>query len=166
MIYEVEGDILLSKAQAIAHGVAPNDPMNQGLALSLHQRYPAMHKDFHHWCHTAHPKSGEAWIWSGAGKTAGSQVRIVNLLTQQGGYDGAKPDKATEANVNHALRALRKIVEKEKLGSLALPRLATGVGGMDWNVVKPLIHSQLGDLPIPIYVYVTYHAGQQAREPA
>ena len=51
MIHEVEGAILLTGAQAIAHGVAPNDPMNQGLALSLHERYPAMHKDFHLWCH-------------------------------------------------------------------------------------------------------------------
>ncbi len=30
MIHEVERDILLSKAQVITHGVAPNDPMNQG----------------------------------------------------------------------------------------------------------------------------------------
>ena len=29
MLYEVSGDILLSKAHAVAHGVAANDPMNQ-----------------------------------------------------------------------------------------------------------------------------------------
>ena len=51
MIIEVEGDILLSKAQAIAHGVAANDPMSQGLAKSLHEWMPSMHKDFHRWCH-------------------------------------------------------------------------------------------------------------------
>ena len=160
MIHEVEGDILLSSAQAIAHGVAPNDPMNQGLALSLHERYPAMHKDFHHWCHVNHPKSGEAWVWGGA-----EGARIVNLLTQEGGYDGGKPGKATESNVNHALRALKKIIEKEGFSSIALPRLATGVGGLDWEQVKPLVESQLGDLDIPVYVYVVFHAGQQAAEP-
>ena len=42
MIYEVSGDILLSKAQAIAHGVAPNDHFTNGLALSLRERYPAL----------------------------------------------------------------------------------------------------------------------------
>lgn len=160
MIHEVEGDILLSKAQVIAHGVAANDPMNQGLALSLHEQYPAMHKDFHHWCHQSHPKTGEAWIWGGA-----EGVRIVNLITQEGGYGtGNRPGKATEADVNHALRALKKIINKEKFTSLALPRLATGVGGLDWEQVKPLIQSQLGDLDIPIYVYVTFKAGQQAKE--
>ena len=36
MIHEVEGDILDTKAAAIAHGVAANDPMTQGLAAALH----------------------------------------------------------------------------------------------------------------------------------
>jgi O-acetyl-ADP-ribose deacetylase (regulator of RNase III) len=165
MIHEVEGDILLSRAEAIAHGVAPNDPMNQGLALSLHKRYPGMHKDFHQWCHHQHPKSGEAWMWSGTQSTGAGSIRIINLLTQTGGYDREKPGKATEVNVNHALRALKKIVEKEGLSSLALPRLATGVGGLDWGAVQPLIENQLGELQVPVYVYVTFHAGQQAIEP-
>ncbi|MEX2130383.1 MAG: macro domain-containing protein [Pseudohongiellaceae bacterium] len=164
MIHEVEGDILLTKAHAIAHGVAANDPMSQGLALALHQRYPAMHKDFHHWCHTTHPKSGDAWLWSGVGKGIGANARIINLLTQEGGHAGTKPGKATEGNVNNSLRALRKIVEQEGLKSLALPRLATGVGGMSWEIVRPIIVSQLGDIGIPVFVYITYHAGQQAKE--
>lgn len=160
MIYEVEGDILLTSAQAIAHGVAANDPMSQGLALSLHERYPAMHKDFHHWCHQAHPKPGDAWVWGGA-----EGVRIVNLITQEGGYGGGnRPGKATETSVNHALRALKKIVQEEKFASIALPRLATGVGGLSWEHVKPLVEAQLGDLSIPVYVYVVYIAGQQAVE--
>lgn len=160
MIYEVEGDILLTGAQLTAHGVAANDPMNQGLALSFHESYPAMHKDFHHWCHQQHPKPGEAWVWGGV-----EGVRIANLLTQEGGYDGDKrPGKATTANVNHALRALKKIIQREGFTSVALPRLATGVGGLDWNAVKPLIESQLGDLDIVIYVYSVFIPGQAAKE--
>lgn len=163
MIHEVEGDILLTSAHAIAHGVCANDPMTQGLALSLHERFPGMHKDFHRWCHQQYPKPGEAWLWSGANKTGGS-VQIINLLTQEGGYDNIKPGKASEVNVNHSLRSLKKIVTQEGISSLALPRLATGVGGLDWQAVRPLIFSQLGDLGIPVYVYTTFHAGQQATE--
>jgi O-acetyl-ADP-ribose deacetylase (regulator of RNase III) len=161
MIYEVEGDILLTKAQAIAHGVAANDPMSQGLAAALHDRYPAMHKDFHHWCRQQHPKLGSAWIWSGTGG-----VRLINLITQQGGYEhGSKPQKATLSSVNHALRALRKLIVEEGLKSVALPRLATGVGGLAWAEVKPLIANQLGDAPADVYVYGEYVPGQQAEEP-
>jgi O-acetyl-ADP-ribose deacetylase (regulator of RNase III) len=161
MIHEVEGDILLTRAQAIAHGVAPLDPMNQGLAKALHEKYPAMHKDFHHWCHQRHPKPGEAWMWGGP-----EGIRIVNLLTQEGGYGhGARPGKATTATVNHALRALRKIAEKEQLASLALPRLATGVGGLEWEEVQPLIDNQLGEMDIPLFLYVNYKPGVVAEEP-
>lgn len=159
MIHEVEGDILLSAAEALAHGVAPNDPMDQGLALALRERYPAMHKDFHHWCHQQHGKPGDAWAWGGAGG-----VRIVNLLTQRAG-PGHRPGKATTQDVNHALRALRKVLDEEGFRSLALPRLATGVGGLSWEDVKPLIGRQLGDLDIPVYVYATYRPDQTAKEP-
>ena len=44
MIYEVSGDILLSEARAIAHGVAPNDNFATGLALSLREHWPALYK--------------------------------------------------------------------------------------------------------------------------
>ena len=160
MIHEVEGDILLSKAQVIVHGVAANDPMNQGLAQSLHEQYPAMHKDFHQWCYQAHPKPGQAWMW---GSSDG--VRIVNLITQEGGYGhGSRPGKATSAHVNHALRALKKLIVKEKFTSIAMSRLATGVGGLDWEQVKPLIRNQLGDVEIPIFIYTLYVPGKQARK--
>ena len=78
MIKQVEGDILLTRAQVIAHGIAAMDPMNQGLAKSLHEKYPAMHKDFHHWCHQHHPKPGEAWMWGGP-----DGLRIVNLILRK-----------------------------------------------------------------------------------
>lgn len=39
MLHEVSGDILLSQADAIAHGLAANDPMDQGLAKALHADY-------------------------------------------------------------------------------------------------------------------------------
>jgi hypothetical protein len=37
---------------------------------------------------------------------------------------------------------------------------------MDWTEVLPLIEKHLGDLPVPVYLYVTYHKGEQASEPA
>jgi O-acetyl-ADP-ribose deacetylase (regulator of RNase III) len=39
MIHEVSGDILLTTAQAIAHGVAPNDHFDHGLALALRETW-------------------------------------------------------------------------------------------------------------------------------
>lgn len=161
MIKEVSGDILLTGAQVISHGVAPNDPFQSGLALQLRERWPAMYKDFRHYCQTQHPQPGELWAWMAAdGK------RIVNLFTQEAAYGhGAKPGKATLQHVGHALRALRRLTETERFTSLALPRLATGVGALDWSAVAPLVRQHLGELGIPVMVYTTYHAGQKATEP-
>ena len=63
------------------------------------------------------------------------------------------------------MHALRRLIEKENLESVALSRLATGVGGLAWEDVKPLIEKHLGDVKIPVYVYETYRAGQRAHEP-
>ncbi len=162
MIHHVSGDILLTKAQAIAHGVAPNDPFSSGLAYSLRESWPAMYKDFRHYCQSSHPKSGSLWLWSGAQGT-----RIINLFTQEAAYGhGEKPGKATVEHVNHSLRELRKLVETENFTSIALPRLATGVGGLDWKDVLPIVNKHLDDLPIPVYIYSTFHKDMLADEPA
>ena len=93
MIHETAGDILLTGAQAIAHGVAPNDHFDSGLALALRECWPAMAKDFRHWAHGSHPKPGELWVWGGTGG-----LRIFNLLTQEGEQGrGATPGRATVA---------------------------------------------------------------------
>jgi O-acetyl-ADP-ribose deacetylase (regulator of RNase III) len=67
--------------------------------------------------------------------------------------------------VNHALHALRAFAQKEKLGSIALPRLACGINGLDWHDVRPLIDKHLGDLGIPIYIYANYQRGIKTIEP-
>jgi O-acetyl-ADP-ribose deacetylase (regulator of RNase III) len=161
MLKQVQGDLLLSKAAVLAHGCAPNDPFAQGLAHSLREKWPALYKDFRHYCQTYHPKPGELWTWMAPGGT-----RIVSLFTQPAieGHHGGKPARANLSAVNHALKALQKLAAKEKFASLALPRLATGVGGLAWSDVYPLIEQDLGGIGIPVYVYSTFHAGVTAQE--
>lgn len=161
MIHYVSGDLLLSSSEVIAHGVAPNDHFEQGLALALRERWPAMVKDFRHWCHLHNPKPGTLWSWGGA-----EGARIVNLLTQEGAPDSNRhhPGKAKREYINHALKAFKKLIEEEGFTSVALPRLATGVGGMDWSEVKPLIEQHLGDAGIPIHVYHEFRPGVTAVE--
>jgi O-acetyl-ADP-ribose deacetylase (regulator of RNase III) len=159
MISKVKGDILLSEAQVIAHGVAPHDHFNQGLALSLRERFPAMAKDFRHYCHQQNPKPGHAWLW------AGPERVIINLMTQEPApSEGAHPGDASVKNVNHALKELRALIDKEGFTSIALPKLASGVGGLDWSDVEPLIEQYLGDLEIPVILYETYAKGTKADE--
>jgi O-acetyl-ADP-ribose deacetylase (regulator of RNase III) len=160
MIRLVNGDILLSKARVIAHGVAPNDDFAQGLAHALREHAPAMYKDFRHYCKTHHPKAGSLWAWAGA-----DGQQLLSLFTQEPAYHpGERPGRATLSNVNHALQALRRFSDHEKPTSIALPRLATGIGGLCWDDVLPAIERHLGDAGVPVIIYATFHAGQAAAE--
>ncbi|MFN0252750.1 MAG: macro domain-containing protein [Kofleriaceae bacterium] len=160
MIKEVEGDILKTTARAIAHGIAPNDHLDHGLALQLRENWPALAKDFRHWAHTHHAEPGGLWTW-----TTPDGRRIINLLTHAPApSEKARPGKSQIEFVNHALRALHAEIVREKIESIALPRLATGVGGLEWKDVKPLIQRHLGELAIPVYVYTTYRRDVVAPE--
>jgi len=96
----------------------------------------------------------------------GGVRRIVNLVTQNtlGQGPSAKPGKASVENVRAALQSLARFVRQEGITSVALPRLATGVGGLAWDDVKPLITQYLGDLAVPVIVYSTYRKDVQADE--
>ena len=161
MIHELSGDILFSGAKVIVQGVAPNDDFHHGLALQLRERMPLMYKDFRHFCQTRHPKSGGLWDW-----VSPDGHHIVSLFTQDAAYEhGSHPGAASVSHMNHALHALRAFVQKEQVASIALPRLACGITGLEWTDVKPLIEHQLGDLRTTTYIYSTYQKGVKACEP-
>jgi O-acetyl-ADP-ribose deacetylase (regulator of RNase III) len=70
------------------------------------------------------------------------------------------PGKASLHNVNHPLKALARLIAEEMLtNSLALPRLATGVGGLDCAKVRPLIEKHLETLEIFVIIYTAYRNG-------
>jgi hypothetical protein len=45
-----------------------------------------------------------------------------------------------------------------------MPRLATGVGRLAWDDVRPLIEHHLGGLSIPVYLYSVYEPNHPAQE--
>ena len=161
MIKEVTGDILLTECKTIAHSVAPMDHFDSGLALSLREMYPSMTKDFRHYCKLHHPKPGTIWSWGGVG---GRQ--IVNLMAQEPAPSdkGGHPGKASISNLDHCLKDLAKWIVNENIDKIAIPKLATGVGGLDWKDVKESIDKHLGDVDIPVYIYTTYSKGVKAEE--
>lgn len=91
-----------------------------------------MYKDFRHSCQSRHPKPGELWTWMSPEGT-----RVVNLFTQEGaqGHYGGTSGRASAQHVGRGLGALWKHAVPEKFTSIALPRLATEVGGMQWRDV-------------------------------
>jgi O-acetyl-ADP-ribose deacetylase (regulator of RNase III) len=160
MIIEVEGDINLSSANAIAHVVAPNDEFKSGFAHSLRESWPALYKDFRHYCRQEHPKPGAVWGWKGAESST-----IYSLMAQEAAEGhNSHPGKASLPSLNKALSELKHLCETEHYKTLALTRLATGVGGLEWKDVKPMIDKHFKDSNIRVYVYKVYRPKVKAVE--
>ncbi|MBC87291.1 MAG: Appr-1-p processing protein [Bdellovibrionaceae bacterium] len=160
MIKYVSGDILLTKAEAVAHGVAPNDNFKQGLAFSLREQWPAMYKDFRHFCKETHPKEGGVWSWKGPGGPI-----VYNLLTQEHPpSNDSHPGKAKLSYLRSSLKELRTQAETDNVKSLALPKVATGVGGLAWEDVKPVIEEAFSEVGFPVFVYETFQKNTEAKE--
>jgi O-acetyl-ADP-ribose deacetylase (regulator of RNase III) len=90
---------------------------------------------------------------------------VVCLFTQDPApAEGVHPGRASLQHVGHALKALHQLVLKEKWPSIALPRLGTGVGGLDWKDVEPLVRQHLDSTGARIIVYSSYHERVAASE--
>jgi O-acetyl-ADP-ribose deacetylase (regulator of RNase III) len=161
MIYEVEGDLMLSRAHLIVQGVATNDPMTRGLARKLSQRYPALAKDFQSWYVEEQPEPGQLWLWGEPGKP-----QVLNLITHQGDSENpARLGRPNKIAVNRAFRALNSLYTEQRFKSIAMPKIGAGEFGLDWAEVRDMLHAQLGQLLIPIFVYTKELDGQVAHEP-
>ena len=162
MIKEVKGDIMLSEAAVLVHSVAPIDHFDSGLALSIRDQYPEMVKEFRHHCRVHHPSPGEIFNWIGKdGK------QIVSLMAQEpppSSHGHANPGKATISHLDHSLKKLAKLIANDDIKSVALPKLATGVGGLKWEEVQASIIKYLGQVDVPVYLYTTYVKGVKASE--
>ena len=56
------------------------------------------------------------------------------------------------------------VIKDKGIKSVALPRLATGVGGLDWDQVKAEIDKAFRAVDISVYVYTGYKKGECAHE--
>jgi hypothetical protein len=120
----------------------------------------SLNKDFLHHAKQSNPKPGELWAWGGFG------IRIFNLLTQEDAIgDRGRPGCASLTHVHPALRQPQQEPKTGAITGLAHLKLATGVGGLDWAEVEPLVVGLFGRVKIPVFVYAEHHTETQADEP-
>ena len=160
MIYEVEGDIMLTRAEVIAHGVTTGDPMVRGLASVLHGKFPAMVEQFQQWCIDTKAEPGQVWIWNEPGK-----LKIANLIIQEGDDDPTRLRRPDRIALNRCFRELNRQASEQRINSIAMPTIGAGEFALDWHEVKGMMDSQLTTYLYPIYVYVKQLDGQVAHEP-
>ena len=131
------------------------------LARKLQEKFPSMRDQFIEWCEETTPELGEIWLWGGNTKT-----RVLNLIVGEAAEpELGRSSRPNKIAVHRALRAVNKLVIDERFNSIAIPRIGSGVGGIDWLEVRGMMASQLGELIIPLFVDVTALDGMLAHEP-
>jgi len=139
MIKFTSGDILSADAEAIVNTVNCVGVMGRGIALQFKKAWPGNFKAYAAACKQNEVKPGSMFIFE-TGQLTNPQY-IINFPTKRH-WRGASQIE----DVKLGLNALIKDIKAKGIKSIAIPPLGSGLGGLDWAVVRSLIETKLNDL--------------------
>lgn len=138
MIRYVTGDLLTAEYEALVNSVNCVGVMGRGVALAFKRRFPANFKAYKQACDWGEIKPGRMFVF----RTDELLPRyVINFPTKRHWRGRSRLD-----DIKIGLPALVTEIERRRIRSIALPPLGCGLGGLDWKVVKPLIHAALAGL--------------------
>ena len=136
MIELGKGNLLDAKVEALVNTVNCVGFMGKGIALQFKQAFPANFADYQQACKHEEVKPGKMFIHDN-GPFAHTRY-IINFPTKRH-WRG----NSILADIQLGLEALVNDIQSLGIKSIAIPPLGCGLGGLDWNEVKPLIVSHL-----------------------
>lgn len=134
--------LLESQAQTIVNTVNTVGVMGKGLAHELKKKHPQMFKAYKKICDERLLDVGQLWLWRSPNQW------ILNFPTKKNWRNPSKLEY-----VEQGLIKFRAQYERQGIREIAFPRLGCGNGGLSWDVVQPMMHDYLSDLPIRIYIH-------------
>lgn len=127
----VKGDLFESEADALVNAVNCVGVMGGGIAAAFKERYPDYFLDYRASCKAGEIKVGKAHVWI----TQLEQPRyIVSFPTKRHWRSASKL-----CDVETALQHLRWVVLGCSIESIAIPALGCGLGGLEYDEVRPLL---------------------------
>ena len=142
--YVTSGNILTDESKAIVIPVNTMGIAGAGLARQWKIQYPDEHRLYVEVCKDHRLNIGEV-------------LALVSVPDRLFLCFPTKiiPQKRSElAWIKNGLPDLVRLVFTLQIKSLALPALGCGLGGLPWWDVQPLIENHLGNLKIPVRVYL------------
>lgn len=128
-----EGDIFTTEARAIGQGVNLRGLMGAGIALQFKTRFPAMNEEYKDLCARQVFPPGDVHIFDVP--VEGQPTRyIFNLSTQ---IDPGS--NASYKLILHAVQRALRLADTMQLGTLALPRIGSGIGGLNELKVEGIL---------------------------
>lgn len=135
MIRYVRGNLFESKAEALVNTVNCVGIMGKGIAYQFRRAYPAMFKDYERRCRLGEIKLGQVTDYIENGR------RIINFPTK-----GHWKSASKLQDISEGLIALKDLLLRNHIRSVALPPLGCGNGGLSWPLVRQEVDRILGDI--------------------
>lgn len=147
MIHLVTGNLFDARTEAIVNPVNCVGVMGKGLALAFKQRFPNNYAAYRKACATHELRIGRIYTYH-LTEQEGMPYYIVNFPTKNHWRDSSKLSYILDG-----LDALARTIQDTPIHSIAIPPLGCGLGGLDWDIVKPKIENALCNLDCVVYLY-------------
>lgn len=139
MIYTTKGDILKADAEALVNTVNCVGVMGRGIALQFKATFPLNFKAYKAACDRNEVQPGRMFVFET--ETLTNPRYIINFPTKRH-WKG----KSRMEDIDAGLVALVAEIKSRGIKSIAIPPLGSGLGGLDWEEVRPRIEAAVRDL--------------------
>jgi O-acetyl-ADP-ribose deacetylase (regulator of RNase III) len=148
MITYTTGDLLADNGPAVVNTVNTVGAMGKGIALQFREAFPENYNQYRRACRNGELCIGSLLAVRDCNLLYGERL-IINLPTKT---HWRLPSEYRY--IETGLTALRNFIIAKRLTRMAMPALGCGNGGLDWNMVRPMIERHLKDLSCAITVYL------------
>jgi O-acetyl-ADP-ribose deacetylase (regulator of RNase III) len=139
MIEFTSGDILKDDSDALVNTVNCVGIMGRGIALQFKNAWPENFKEYEAACKREEVQPGRMFVYEVGQLTA--PRFIINFPTKRH-WRG----KSRIEDIESGLEALVGEIRRRRIRSVAVPPLGSGLGGLDWEDVRPRIEAALSEL--------------------
>ena len=146
MITFTHGNLLEAPVEALVNTVNTVGVMGKGIALMFKERFDYNYQLYNAACKAKQVHTGKMFVTE-THELTGPRW-IINFPTKQHWRADSRMEWIIEGLVD-----LRRFIIEQKVGSVAIPPLGAGNGGLEWSLVREQIEKLLGDLDINILVF-------------
>lgn len=146
MIRVLIGDMFQSEAQTLVNTVNCVGVMGKGVALEFKKRWPGLMQDYEKRCAQKLVKPGVPYLYTDMLGTS-----ILNFPTKD---HWRSPSKL--ADIQSGLEICIENYKSWNISSIAFPPLGCGNGGLEWELVGPIMYKALSKLDIPVEMFAPF----------
>ncbi|AKH70084.1 putative phosphatase, C-terminal domain of histone macro H2A1 like protein [Spongiibacter sp. IMCC21906] len=146
-IVTTSGDLLKQHdVDAIVNTVNCVGVMGKGIALQFKKKWPQNFKAYSAACKAGQVKPGSMFVYDLGGLA--TPRFIINFPTKAHWRNASKL-----ADIESGLADLLEVVRERGIGSIVMPPLGCGNGGLDWRDVRPLIERYFAEVDIELRLF-------------